>query len=148
MNATLSIQDLIKMAEESSSNYIVNSVSSKFSVGIVNSTNGKRLSFSKSLCKALDLSGAVYILTVPEEGKMLVSNAPLSSKASKGLLSRADKKICYSAQLVNMVSCCFDLDFTSRTSMSFTDIDFDDVNDIKVAIVTVKYAEVQDEETV
>lgn len=137
MNTKLSINDLIAMAEQSSISYVVSTGASKCSVSIVNSINGKRLSFSKALCKDVGLTDRVYLLPVAEQGKLLIANNAISSKASNGSLSGQEKKICYSAILVNMITNAFKLDFSNKTSMAFTDIEYDTVNGIKVAIVNI-----------
>lgn len=132
--ANISIKDLINMAEEASVNYATTG-STKCSFSIVNSTNGKRLSFSKSLSSKLELSDKVHILLIPTEGKILLSNKALNSKSVTGSLSGKDKKISYSAQLVSLISKTFKLNFETKTSMSFSNITFDVVDGTTVAAV-------------
>ena len=145
MTHLISITDLIKMAEESSVDYVATSTS-KCSFGIVNSINGKRLSFSKALSQNIDLANKVCILMVPEQHKLLISNEPLSDRSSIASVNGKDKKICYSAELVAIITQAFKLDFSEKTSMSFNTIDFDTVNGVKVAVVTLGNAEPSYEE--
>ena len=139
----ISISDLIAMAEKSSANYIISTGVSKCSFSIVNNINGKRLSFSKTLSKTIDLADKVYILPVPEQGKLLLANAPISTKASIGNVSGKDKKICYSASLVNVITTAFRLDFSDKTSMSFSDIEYDVINGVNVASVDLGMANIE-----
>lgn len=145
MNNTISIQDLINAAQQSQYSYTVSTGLSKCSFGIVNSINGKRLSFSKALCSKLKLNKTVYLLPVPEKGKLLISGETLSNKSAVASLSGGDKKISYSANLVGMLTDAFELDFSEKTSMSFTDIEFDTLNGIEVGVVTMASLETNNE---
>ena len=113
----------------------------KFSFGVVNSkNNGKRLSFSKALAKELTLDDAVYLIPIPSEGVLMVAKKLPFVRASVGTLKGDDKKICYGADLVELVTKCFGLDFSKRTSMSFTDIEFDEKDGIKIALIDMSSA--------
>lgn len=133
----LSINELIALAETSNVPFVTSTGANKCSFCIVNNINGKRLSFSKMLSQKLELSTEVFLLPLPSQGKILLANTPISPKASVGTLSGVDKKICYSAQLVKGVSAAFQLDFSEKTSIAFSDIEFDTVNGTTVAIVNI-----------
>ena len=109
-----------------------------FSVGIVNSNqNGRRISLSKALCAKLQITDTAVFMPLPQEGVLLVANELPMSNAVKGNLKGEGKKLCYSAELVLALSKLFNLDFSTRTSMSFSDVEIDVKDDIPVAIVAI-----------
>lgn len=139
----LSINDLIKMAD-TNSNTAVSAGSSKYSVSIVNNTNGKRISISKALSEKLELADTAFFLPVESAGDLLISTEKLSDKVSVATLGGKDKKICYNAALVSLLTASFKLDFENKTSCSFNNIEFDTVNGAPVAIVHMNDATVEE----
>jgi hypothetical protein len=129
------INELLGMANEINDDFVVASLSGQYSLGIVNSFNGKRLSFSKALSQKLGLTDKVYIIPVPAKNVVMISAQPLNDKSSVGTLNKAEKKICYSSALVAMLSAAFKLDYSIRTSISFFDVCFETINGTEVAIV-------------
>ena len=131
----LSLTDLIAKANNNSCSVVVSTGASKYSVAIVNNINGKRVTISKSLSTDLSLNSSAYFLPIEETGQLLISSSPIGSKSSCGSLSGADKKICYNASLVKMLTEAFKLDFSDKTSCSFGDITIDNSTVNAVAIV-------------
>lgn len=130
-----SITDLLKMAESNTIGAVHGGGSSKYSVSIVNNTNGKRVSLSKALSEKLNLTETAFFLPVESAGELIISSVALGDRASTTMLSGKDKKICYNAALVTLLTDSFKLDFSTRTSCSFNEIKFDTVGDATVAIV-------------
>ena len=138
INKNDNLTDLITAAENNSTTQVVSGSNSKYSFGIVNSqNNGKRLSFSKALAKDTDLTDIVYILPSVASGEVFVAGTSISEKCSKALLSGADKKLCYSTPLVKLIIETFGIDFGGHTSMAFSDITIEELNDVKVARIRV-----------
>lgn len=129
------INELLGMANEINDDFVVVSLSSQYSLGIVNCSNGKRVSFSKALSEKLGLRDKVYLLPVPAKNAVMISAQPLNNKSSVGTLNKTEKKICYSSTIVSMLSSVFKLDYGTKTSLSFFDISFESINGIEVAIV-------------
>lgn len=93
-----------------------------YSFNIVNNKNGKRISFSKALSVKLGLEGTVDMIALEDEGVILISkNLPYDTKSTYELRGD-DKKIIYNSELVQNLTEIFDLDFSTKTSCSFTDI--------------------------
>ena len=127
----------------------VQSTSSAYSFGIVNSKNGKRLTFSKSLSEKLGLIETVDILPMIDDGILLVSADLPFEAASTGTVNKDEKKICYGAALVALVTESFKLNFTGKTSISFNDITIEDYEGHPVAFINIgKPKETADEEDV
>ena len=138
INKINNLTDLITAAENNSTTQVVSGGNSKYSFGIVNSANnGKRLSFSKTLAKDVELTDTVYILPSVASGEIFVTNSPISGKCSKASLSGVDKKLCYSTPLVKLIIETFGIDFGGHTSMAFSDITIEELNDVKVARIRV-----------
>lgn len=112
--------------------------SNAVSLSIVNSdSNGKRLTTSKELTKKLSLTDILYVVPNAEDNELYLSSVPMMNISSSGRLSGSDKKVCYSAGLVSLIVETFRLDYADKTSMSFNDISFDELEDIPVAIVKI-----------
>ena len=132
-----SLSELVKKANNNSSAVVISTGASKYSVSIVNNINGKRLMISKALSAVLSLDLTAYFLPVEETGQLMISATPIGNKYSCGSLSGADKKICYNASLVKMLTEAFKLDFSDKTSCSFGDITIDNSTGNAVAIVEI-----------
>jgi len=104
------------------------------SVNIVNNKNGKRISFSKTLSMKLGLQNTIDIVAFEDDGViLLLKNLPHDDKSTFGLRGD-DKKIIYSAELVEILTEIFNLDFSTKTSRSFTNISINSDNIAEVRI--------------
>lgn len=127
--------DEIMEAAEASNDIPMWFNNSKYSLGIVYNSNGKRITLSKSLCLELGVKDNVYVLAVPSKNTLLISSSQFSEKSSP-LSCRGDgRKTCYNAEAVQKISESFELDFAKITSMTFTDISIEKLSDIPVAMV-------------
>ncbi len=122
-------------ADERNHSFVSTTVPGTFSFGVVNNVNGKRLTLSKALATALGLEDTFEILPHHDENFLFVGKKLPATKVFQGKLSGADKKICYSAQLVERVTTAFHLDFEGKTSMSFNTIEFTEIEGNPVAVV-------------
>lgn len=95
------------------------------------------MTISKSLAKKLALTDTLSVLPMSEDGVVLFAKELPFAATSTVKLSGKEKKIVYSAPLVQMLTAEFGLDFSDRTSMSFNEVDFDDLNGITVAAVRI-----------
>lgn len=102
-----------------------NGGSNVLSFGVVNSeSNGKRISISKALCEKLGLEKEAQIAIVPSKGVIVVAKELTSKNICKcKLRGERGRKISYNSGLVRTLTETFDLDFSKRTSITFTDIE-------------------------
>ena len=111
----------------------------KYSVGIVNNKNGKRITISAALGQALNLTDKAGFMIDTEAKELLISSSFSYKGAATVNVSGADgqKKIVYSAPIVEAVTRSFQLDFSVKTSMSFGDIyiETDENTDLPYAVV-------------
>lgn len=124
---------------------VTTSATGKYSLGLVNSeSNGKRFTLSKSLAQELGIDKEVFLMPHPEARIIVISKEKIFPNSSKGTLSGKDKKTCYSAGIVKLLTDYFKIDFSEHVSRTFTDIDIDIYNDNKVAVITVPVEEKSD----
>lgn len=104
---------------------------SNLSFNIVNSKrNGKRVKFSKDLAQAVDLTDSAAMLLLQEEGLLMVANKlPYEAACTVVLKDDEGAKIAYNTGMVILLTQMFDLNFTGHTSMSFSDIDIETLED-------------------
>ena len=137
----IDVSALLKKAPSINANAAVTTINSSgntYSVGIVNSfDNGKRVTISKSLAKKLVLTDTVSVLPMTDDGVVLFAKELPFTATSTVKLSGKDKKIIYSAPLVQMLTSAFGLDFSARTSMAFNEVEFEDLNGVTVAAVRI-----------
>ena len=108
----------------------------KYSFGIVNSkNNGKRVTISKELAKALDLKDIAMFMPSGLDRKLVIGRTLPFPHAITGKLSGEDKKTCYLTSLVALLTEMYELDFSKHVSCTFGDITFDTINGVTVAIV-------------
>ena len=131
----MNINELINIATNSPNTFTWSNTTSAYSVSIVNNTNGKRLTISKSLARELSITGEIYILPIVEKGVILISGVKFSPAAQSCSVRGTDKKICYNADLVKKLSDNFNLDFSEVTSKSFNDITVEKFEECYVATV-------------
>ena len=121
--------------DERNHSFVSTTASGPLSFGVVNNVNGKRLTLSKALSAALGLEDVMEILPSYEESILFVGKKLPAAKVFEGKLSGAEKKICYSSELVERVTTAFNLDFSNRTSMSVSTIEFTEIEGAPVAVV-------------
>lgn len=116
---------------------------SKISMGIVNSKeNGKRISFSKALVKALGVTEKIFILPMKIEGMLLLAakTFPFTAPAASVLQLRGDsgRKIAYASNAVACLTEVFQLDFSQHVSMTFSDIRIEERDGVTVGVVNMR----------
>lgn len=119
------------------------------SVGVVNSKNGKRITFSKALCLKLGLTDKVNVLPNIKTSELIVASRIASPRTCRGKLSGEanEKKICYNSNMVALITMAFGLDFSEHVSRSFSNIRFVEEGETIYAFVTMGNPEVEKIET-
>ena len=133
---------LFAAAQEENLPQISGNGSGKYSVSIVNSSgNGKRVTLSKALVEKLQLEGTVDILPVPSENAVMMGKTLSFPCTSQIELNSADKRTAYHANAVKVIVEAFGLDYSNKTSMSFNDIEFAEIDGVPIAVVNMPAAE-------
>ncbi|MBP3400428.1 MAG: hypothetical protein J6K70_01520 [Selenomonadales bacterium] len=114
----------------------------KHSFGIVNSVNnGKRITISKSLSEALDLTDTIMLTINQEDRQVFIGKTLPAQQAVTGKLSGTGKKICYMTSIVTTLTKVFNINFSTCVSRTFTDIEIVDHNGITFAVINIPEAD-------
>ncbi len=109
----------------------------KNSFGIVCSAkNGKRITLTASLSKALRLDDTLFITAYAEDRVIILSSHTLNDDSIETNLKGSDNKISYNAGLVHFLKDTFGLDFTNRVCLTYHDIVFNNNAQDPMAILT------------
>ena len=127
---------LFEAAKKADIPQVSGSGSGKYSISVVNSDgNGKRISLSKALVEKLGLTDSVSLLPIKENGILMVAKKLPFERASDITLNSKDKRTAYNAEAVQLITATFGLDYSSKTSYSFNDIEFMDEDGMEIAAV-------------
>ena len=103
---------------------------SPLSFSIVNSSNGKRLRFSKSLVEALGLEDTAEIAPVPDQSCILIAKKlPMDNVLLANLKPDGERRVSYTATSIQALTKLFTLNFSEHSSMSFQKITLDKLED-------------------
>ena len=100
--------------------------------------NRKSITLHKTIAEKLALDSNVYVTVYDTEGCIVLSPVAIDQNSVAYRFSNTISFIIYNAALVQFLAEIFELDYTQKTSISFRDIEFSDIDDIPVAIVTLK----------
>lgn len=104
---------------------------SNLSFNIVNSKrNGKRVKLSKDLAQEINATDSADMLPLEEEGLLMVAKKlPFEAAYPVSLKGDNEAKIAYNSGVVALLTQVFGLNFADHTSMSFSDITIDKLED-------------------
>lgn len=105
-------------------------------ISIINSNCGKRISLSKKLLQNLNYPKTLKF-SFTEEGIVIAADLP-GNDISFLIKESRNKFLIYSAPLVTEITSAFGLDFTKKTSMTFYEVIYSTIDEIPVAIITIK----------
>lgn len=111
----------------------------KYSVNIVCAKgNRKSVTLSKALADQLALIDHVYITVYKEDGCIILSPSSVNEYSANCSFSNDKDRMIYNALLVHFIADTFELDYTAKTSMSFSTIHFDSIDDMPIAVVMMR----------
>ena len=134
----VNFEKLFETAKTADVQQVSVSGSGKYSISVVNSDgNGKRITLSKALVQKLGLDGSVSMLPLQGEGVLMLAKELPFASASNIALTSSDKRIAYHAGAVKLLVDTFRLDYSKKTSMSFSDVEFTEQGGMTIAVVTI-----------
>ena len=134
--ARLDKTKLFEAAKKTDIPQVTGSGSGKYSISVVNSDgNGKRITLSKTLVEKLGLTDSISLLPLKESGVLMVAKQLPFERASNIALNSKDKRTAYHAEAVQLIAATFSLDYSSKTSYSFNDIEFITEDGMEIAAV-------------
>ena len=120
----------------------------KYSLGIVCSEkNGKRLTLTASLAKALKLDDTLFITAYADDGIIILSPVAINEQSVETVLKGDDGKISYNAGLVHFLINTFKLDYHGVVSKAFHDFKFNNDPNNPMAILTFPKAHADNDTT-
>lgn len=120
----------------------------KYSLGIVCSEkNGKRLTLTASLVKALKLDDTLFITAYANDGIIILSSVAINECSLETNLKGDDGKISYNAGLVHFLINTFKLNYQNTVSKTFHDFSFNDDPNNPMAILTFPKSQANNETT-
>jgi hypothetical protein len=75
-----------------------------------------------------------------DDGLIVLSSTAINEYSAEYKFSNSTEYIIYNAKLVHFIADTFDLDYTSRTSMSFSEVSFGVINNVQSAVVMIRNA--------
>jgi hypothetical protein len=110
----------------------------KYSVNIVCAQkNRKSISLSRGLFEKLALQRDVFLTLYADDRIIAISSLAIDTKSVKYSFSNETSRLIYNTSLVYFLVDTFNLDYSTRTSLSFSNIDFDTVDGVAVAVVNI-----------
>ena len=120
----------------------------KYSLGIVCSErNGKRLTLTASLAKALKLRDVLYVTAYADDGIIILSPVAINGQSVETALKGDDGKISYNAGLVHFLINTFKLDYHGVVSKAFHDFAFNNDPNNPMAILTFPKVQADNDES-
>lgn len=136
MSEKLSVNDSLFSSLMRATIPVIAKSGGKFTIGIVNNANGKRITLCKALVEYLGVDDKVCAMPAAEARKLVLGKSLPFQNAVELTLHGEGKKTAYVASFVEVVTELFSLDFSTRTSCTFGDVTFDELEGVPVAIVT------------
>lgn len=106
------------------------------SITIVHHKNGKRIAITPALYEQLGSPQTVQFSIVSEEQVLLIGEE-LGMKNNYAV-STTGKPTVYKASLTEQIAAGFHLDFTSKSSITFSEVEVDSLDDAKIAVIKMK----------
>ena len=105
-------------------------------MSVINSKNGKRVPFSKDVMNELNNPESVSI-SFSDESLAVAERLPNNNNQLK-VKNIGNKGVIYSAGLVSEITDKYGLDFSNRTSITFSEVNYIENNGCTVAIIKIK----------
>jgi len=102
---------------------------------LVNSEkNGKRFILSREVHEKLGEPESVQVGY--KDNQIIISERIADNYTSYGLKRQGAKQIIYNKELVEQMTDLFELDFSARTCITFSEVSYENLNDAIIAIIT------------
>lgn len=130
------VADVLSNAKSVSSRSITRTIGKAGAISIVNAKTGNRLTIAKECYSAIGNPSKVQFALTDDNlivgEKVLENNNDFNVKESRG------KAIIYSSALVKEITENFNLDFSNRTSLTFSDVQYSNADDVQIMIIKIK----------
>lgn len=130
------VNDVLSNAKSVSSRNVSRTIGKAGAISIVNANSGNRITIARECYSAIGNPSKVQFALTDKSviigEKVLENNNDFNVKESNG------KAIIYSSALVKEITENFNLDFSNRTSLTFSDVQYSNADDVQIMIVKIK----------
>lgn len=130
------VTDVLSNAKSVSSMNIIRTIGKAGAISVVNADTGKRITIAKECYSAIGNPSKVQFALTDNSliigEKVLEDNNDFNVKVSNG------KAIIYSSALVKEITENFNLDFSNKTSLTFSDVQYSNTDGVEIMIVKIK----------
>lgn len=128
--------DVLSNAKSVVSKNIVRSIGRAGAISIVNAKTGNRVTIAKECYSAIGNPAKLqFALT---DNNLIVGEKVLENNNDFNVKESSGKAIIYSSALVKEITENFNLDFSNRTSITFSDVQYSNTDDVQIMIVKIK----------
>lgn len=129
-------EDVLCNAKSVISKNIVRSISRAGAISIVNAKTGNRVTIAKECYSAIGNPAKLqFALT---DNNLIVGEKVLENNNDFNVKESSGKAIIYSSALVKEITENFSLDFSNRTSITFSDVQYSNADDVQIMIIKIK----------
>lgn len=130
------VTDVLSNAKTVSSMNVIRTIGKAGAISIVNADTGKRITIAKECYSAIGNPAKLQFALTDNSliigEKVLEDNNDFNVKVSNG------KAIIYSSALVKEITENFNLDFSNKTSLTFSDFQYSTTDGVEIMIVKIK----------
>lgn len=130
------VTDVLSNAKKVSSMNVIRTIGKAGAISIVNADTGKRITIAKECYSAIGNPSKIQFALNENSfiigEKVLEDNNDFNVKVSNG------KAIIYSSALVKEITENFNLDFSNKTSLTFSDVQYSNTDGVEIMIVKMK----------
>ena len=130
------VTDVLSNAKLVSSRSITRTIGKAGAISIVNAKTGNRITIAKECYSAIGNPPKVQFAL--SDNNLIVGEKVLDNNNDFNVKENSGKAIIYSSALVKEITENFNLDFSNKTSLTFSDVQYSNTDGVEIMIVTIK----------
>ena len=130
------VTDVLSNAKSVSSRSITRTIGKAGAISIVNAKTGNRIKIAKECYSAIGNPPKVQFAL--SDNNLILGEKVLDNNNDFNVKEISGKAIIYSSALVKEITENFNLDFSNRTSLTFSDVQYSNADDVPIMIVKIK----------
>lgn len=135
-NEEAMVKDVLSNAKSVSAKNISRIIGKAGALTIVNAKTGNRISIAKECYSGIgNLSTVQFALT---DTSLIIGEKVLDNDNNFNVKESNGRGIIYSSALVKEITEHFNLDFSNKTSLTFSDVQYSNADDVQIMIVKIK----------
>ena len=130
------VTDALSNAKTVSSTNVIRTIGKAGAISIVNANTGSRITIARECYSAI--GNPVKVQFALNDNSLIVGEKVLNNNNDFNIKGNNGKAIIYSSALVKEITKHFNLDFSNRTSITFSDVQYSNADDVQIMIVKIK----------